>query len=566
MDSVFRAIAMEIESAGYGKKKDVVAKYTASLGVSEKTLYRRCAPFFSSDNGRKKRADAGETQISDEALRLIAALMLDSVRGNGKQTMDIPTAKQILLADGYDIPLSDSRIAALLREKGYRVEDMKAPASCVRMRSLHPNHVHQVDPSLCLLYYTPSGEQRIIKDEEAYKNKPFMEGKKSALKIWRYVLVDHYSGTICHRYYQVAGENQLTLWDFLLYAWNIKADSANIFHGIPEILVWDKGSANTSASIANACKSLRIKTIPHAVGNARAKGSVENANNLIETLFESRLKKQPVSSVEELNDYAEKWDRLFNANLLDGYDSSLTRADKPRIDIWSAIKSEDLIELPEGAESLLMRNAEKRQVRSDLTVTFVHPRLRRSAVYAVGQLPGITVGKEIMVQPIMVNQDGKVLVSYICNGEEIEDEILPCEFDEVGFRLDAPVFGESFKRNADTVQDKARKNLTELIGDQKVPFVEATGGKGIGALDAIKSSNDTTLYFPRVGKKLENPHPAKRLSILEASQRIRNINGWFDIRCREVLIERYPDGPLAEDIQALAEEFEKNHREAQCIG
>jgi len=31
--------------------------------------------------------------------------------------------------------------------------------------------MHQIDPSLCLIYYTPKG-QAIMRDEEFYKNKP----------------------------------------------------------------------------------------------------------------------------------------------------------------------------------------------------------------------------------------------------------------------------------------------------------------------------------------------------------------------------------------------------------
>lgn len=563
MQPEFMQIANAVEAAGYGERGDVVKHYASLLGVSTKTLYRRISAH--ADSGRKRRSDAGDSQVSDDVIKLLAAMMLNSVRGNGKQTMDIPTARQILETQGYEIPVSNSRLSVLLNERGFNLSQMKAPSPCVRMRSFHPNHVHQVDPSLCLLYYTPDGEQRIIRDSEVYKNKPFMEGKTS-LKLWRYVLVDHYSGTICHRYYQTAGENCLTLWEFLLFAWGIKDDRRNIFHGLPKILIWDKGSANTSKAIANACRSLRVKTIPHATENPRAKGAVENANNLVETLFESRLKTQPVGSVDELNEYAAVWDYLFNANLLKHYDARLSRAKLARTDLWQRIGKDELVELPDGAETLLVKNAEQRTVKSDLTVSFVHPRLMGSSSYSLANLPGARPGLEVSVQPIMVSSDGKVLVSYMHDGQQVEDELLPLATDDAGFRLDAPVFGESFKRNPDTDTDRNRKSLVLLIGDDRKPFVETAGEAGIGSLDALKGDGENLMYLPPQGVKLQHPKPSKRLSITEASQRIRGNLGWFDAWCRGYLVENYPDGILEDDIEAICDRFVTMKEDSACTG
>ena len=546
MKAELGGIINEIRSAGYGRKGELVEKYSKILGVSVKTLYRMLAE--ASPTGRAKRCDAGESSLDESTLKLIAAMMLNSVRGNGKQTMDIPTARQILLAQGVEIPVSDSRIAVLLKEKGYDIQGMKAAEPCIRMRSLHPNHVHQVDPSLCLLYYSPDGKQHLIRDEEAYKNKPFMQGKEK-LKLWRYVMVDHYSGTICHRYYQTEGENMLTLWEFLQYGWGFKENERAVFHGLPEILVCDKGSANTSGAIANALRSLRVRLIPHTVGNARAKGSVEDANNLIEKLFESRLKLQPVSSVEELNEYAEQWDALINANLLEGYDSRLTRAKMARTDLWLKIRPEELVELPEDAASLLMRNAEDRKVDSSLTVSC------RNRLYSVAGMVGIRPAMTVKVQPILVSPDNKILVSYMYDGELIEDERLPLEMDEAGFSMDAPVFGVEFKRNADTVQDKARKELKALIGDDGVPFIETTEGRGIRALDAIAPSDDS-LVMPKVGRPLKvAPRPARRYSLVEASRLIRDRLGRFDVNIRQMIIDRFPDGPTDEELETICSEL-----------
>lgn len=551
-EDLYSSIARELSEAPRGAKGRLVRERAASLGLSAKTLYRRLAR-LSGGPRRKTRSDAGGTSCDEATLRLIAAMMLGSVRGNGKQTMSIPTARQILLAQGVEVPVSDSRIAVLLQQRGIGVAAMKAPAPCVRMRSLHPNHVHEVDPSLCLLYYSPDGEQHIIHDAECYKNKPFMAGKER-MKVWRYVLVDHYSGCICHRYYETQGENALTLWEFLQYAWGAKEDGQNVFHGLPEMLIWDKGSANTSAAIANACRSLRIKTIPHAVGNPRAKGSVENANNLIETLFESRLRLQPVSSVEELNAFAEVFDRLVNADALAGMDTRITRYGRKlvRADLWLGIRQEDLRELPDDAGSLLVSGMVQRTVGSDLTIRYVHPRIKSTAAYSLSGFEGIYPGKVVNVQPVLVNPDGKVVVTYRHGNKDYEDEVLPIEVDAAGFALAAPVFGAGFKRHADTVRDKARKGLETLIGEGERPFADIGG---IKALDALRQDGGASLLMEREGRQMAVPRPARRRSLAEACRMVRDGLGWFSLDVRERLKERYPDGPTDAEIESEIEKL-----------
>jgi hypothetical protein len=119
------------------------------------------------------------------------------------------------------------------------------------------------------------------------------------------VLTDHYSGSVCVRYYAAMGETAANMYDFLLYAWGRKKGNVNVFHGLPELLIWDCGTANIAKATSNALKAFGVKTLPHLPGNPRAKGQVENGNNLVETQFESRLRFEPVKSIEELNDTAE---------------------------------------------------------------------------------------------------------------------------------------------------------------------------------------------------------------------------------------------------------------------
>lgn len=136
----------------------------------------------------------------------------------------------------------------------------------------------------------------ILKDVFNDTNKNGSKVKRK--KCLRYVLTDHYSGSICVRYYSGYGEAAEYMYDFLLYAWGKKDRINYSFHGVPELLLWDKGSANTSKAVTNALKSLGVKTITHKAGSSRVKGQVENANNIVETHFECFLRFEGVKTIE----------------------------------------------------------------------------------------------------------------------------------------------------------------------------------------------------------------------------------------------------------------------------
>ncbi|MDR1096318.1 MAG: hypothetical protein LBL31_08000 [Spirochaetaceae bacterium] len=120
---------------------------------------------------------------------------------------------------------------------------------------------------------------------------------------------------------------------------------------MPELLIWDCGTANIAKATTNALKAFGVKTAPHMPGNPRAKGQVENANNLVECHFESRLRFEPVESIGELNDAAERWCAAYNGNLLDSLDTRLKRAGRiigSRAMLWQKIPREKLRELPDA--------------------------------------------------------------------------------------------------------------------------------------------------------------------------------------------------------------------------
>lgn len=542
----------QLENAGRGKKGELIAEIGRLHGWSKDKVYRELKKAGYTP-GRSRRKDAGSTHVDEEALTLLAAFMKSGVRKNGKATACVPLARAALESNGVHFGVSNGRLCELLRERGMDIKSQKQDTTFTRMRSLYPNHVHQVDPSVCLVYYLPGGGQKIIRDDEVYKNKPYLKGKED-LKVWRYVLTDHYSASVCARYYQVAGEGAVTLWDFLLYAWGKKEDPYYLFHGVPEILTWDRGSANTSQEIANAAKGLRIQTIAHTPGNPRAKGQVENGNNLIETLFESRLKAEPCMNVEELNKAVEGWCSAYNAGVIENYDSTLRRAKTTRLNLWQTIPFDKLKELPEDTRSLFVKNPVTRKVGGDLRISYIHPRLKEPRPYVVGGLPGIRPGILVEVQPILMDAGGVIRVSYTWQGEEFSEEILPVELDEAGFPLEAPVWGENFKTNKETYVEKAGKLLDEKIGDGRRPFEWWNNGEGLKTVSTIRKEETNIIPAARTGERVKPPEaPEVILSTVEAAKELKNRLEHWENRYFEILRVNFPKGVPDSALDSLEE-------------
>lgn len=442
-------------------------------------------------SGRKERKDAGSSSIDDKTLEMVAALLQNGMRKNGKQTMSVGLARSILVQNGFDVCLGDSRLRELLNTKTLSSEKTKTVKPHQKMRSLYPNQVHFADPSMALIWFAPDGSQKLYDADEVYKNKNPREGK---LKCWRYVLTDHTSSSICVRYYAAMGETAANMYDFLLYAWGKKSDPLYGFHGLPELLVWDPGSANTSRPVSAALKALRVETKPHLPGNPRAKGQVEKANDIVETQFESLLKLEPVHSIEELNNAVERWCAAFNANMIPGRDTRLSRNGKKiasRLDLWNRIEDGQIRELPDVAvcRQIFTTGIQVRRLGGDLCVSVVHPQVGTSLKYSLMHLPGILVGMNVNVQPLLVDEDAKVVVSYEADGNVQSYELEPVEFDESEFALSAPVYGKEYKKPADTVREINIKKLAELAGEAKVPFAGATDGQGLKTHSLINAKN-----------------------------------------------------------------------------
>lgn len=465
MQDSYRQLAQQLDVTPSGERGVLRKAFEQMYGVSTQTVYRQLK-LIGWGVKRKTRCDAGTTSIDEKTLEELEAVTRLSQRANGKHTMPTTVAASMLAGSGREIGLSNSRFNQLRRDRKSTAKHQKKASPHQQLRSLHPNHVHQVDPSYCLLYYAPSGEQhvqRFVDESDMYANKPENLEKISNLKCWRYVLTDHYSGSIMVRYYQSKGETSANLWDFLLYCW--QSLDSRPFRGVPDIMVWDKGSANTSGAIKNALDALQVEHIAHMAKNPRAKGQVESSNNIVECHFESRLKFEPVNSVDELNKAAEAWYNAYNANLLPRCDSRLSRRGmvKPiaRFDLWQTIlkQPEKLRELPpiEMCRYLLKATPKPKTVQGSLDISFRHPAAPRSLQYSLKGLAHVLIGEKVAVAPLYYGNCQIMVTIKDCLGEEYHHVLEPKEFDDAGFALDAPIWGESIKGMPDTEVEKRNK-------------------------------------------------------------------------------------------------------------
>lgn len=565
-------VAKKLDSVGHGQRGPILNEAQEFLGFSRQTIYRQLKLVCGWSSERKARADKGKMTVSSESLLALAAMNRESIRDNGKQTMFTTTARGILEQNGHEINVSNATLNRLMRQRKLNVNAQKVANPVQSLRALHPNHVHEIDPSLCLIYYMKN-KQHIMRDRDFYKNK-LENYAKVKYKVWRYTLYDRASGIIIPWYVEAAGENQHSLFQFLMFAWS-KRDG-RLFHGVPKLLYWDKGSANTASAIKNLLDHLEVKYLEHEAGNARAKGGVENANNIIETQFESRLKFQPVNSIDELNDAAIKWAEAYNSNMLPGQDTRLHRTglSEPasRQTLWQHISAEQLRILPavDVCKALMASREQERQVKADLTISFKHPQADSSLIYSLKGLDGIAVKDKVSVRSLVYGDCAIQIEVPRYDGEALIYRVEPDRnYDQFGQHLDAPVIGEEYKSKGDTEIEQAAKEMDQVaypnmtedeIKKAKQKQLAPFGGE-LNTLSYLDDINHPA-YFEQKGNEIETPEHLKpattTLTLTAALMRITSeIGRKLTTDENKWLSARYKDGVPEDSLDSLIHTFKK---------
>lgn len=556
------------QAAPRGGKQAIYAAACAELGMSNATLHRHLGKITVKPE-RKKRSDAGDVSLTrDEAVAISAALMT-SHRKTNKRLMSIGQAVEVMRANGEVraertdpatgelVPLSDSAIARALRHYNLHPDQLNRPTPAVELKSLHPNHVWQIDASLCVLYYlnarteSESGLQ-VMERDKFYKNKPANLKRIEADRVWSYEITCHYSSAI-YLQYVMGAESGSNLSECFISA--IQKREGDPFHGVPFVLMMDMGSANTSGLFTNLARRLQVKTIAHAPGNARATGQVEKARDLIERSFESGLRLRPVRDLAELNAQALRWARWFNANKVH------SRHGKTRYDAWLSITAEQLRVAPpvEVCQALLTETPETRKVSDFLTVSY------KGREFDVRGVPNVMVGEKLHITLNPWVLDAAMVVDTDADGNEVLHSIPLVVRDDAGFRVDGNVIGEDWKRPADTQLEANRKEVdrfaydattdSEVEAKRKAKAVPFGGRIDPGkVIDQAPERN----FMPRRGTELA---PSVTTSRTAATERVLNgFEAAAELRRKGLEMTReitanirawYPDGVPEGELDAL---------------
>ncbi|MBA1271625.1 integrase, partial [Pseudomonas carnis] len=166
-------IAQRAAVTPHGQRTAIYKAGAAELGMSLQTLQRKLKE-VSVSKPRKRRSDAGCSALPLEEAQKISAVLLESIRANGKQLSTIERAVERLRSNnlilagrlneetGEFLPLSNSAIAQALRSYKLHPEQLLHDAPAVSLASNHPNHVWQVDASISTQFYLADDGAKVM--------------------------------------------------------------------------------------------------------------------------------------------------------------------------------------------------------------------------------------------------------------------------------------------------------------------------------------------------------------------------------------------------------------------
>ncbi|MEW5833626.1 MAG: transposase [Pseudomonadota bacterium] len=555
-----RSVATRLRSAGHGQRGAVVDEAMRWLGVSRQTLYDRLKTVGYS-TGRKIRADKGDSRVSVDEVKAVAGILRASQRSTGKELLPVGDAIDIALANGMLAErVAPETMLRLMRLNHCHPRQLARPEPHVDMRSLHPNHVWQLDASVCVLYYLRNGRCGVMDERKFNVRKPRDLASVSNQRLLRYAVTDHYTGNVLCRYYNVAGEDQLTLFDFLM--WSMHHTDDHLMHGVPHLLVWDAGSANMSHAISALLTGLMIRHWTHKPGNPRAKGQVEVHHNVIERKFEGRLTFTQIESVEQLNGHMTSWLRAFNGT------HKHSRHGHTRDGLWQTIRQDQLRLCPpvELCQALMHSKPEPRRVNGNLTVKFTAKGFA-SALYSVEHVPNVRAGEYVTVAVNPYRAPSIFVIGEAEDGATRYIECDPIATDQAGFAITAPVFGESYASKIDTPVDTARKDLNQAAYGER-ESLDAIDARNKGRLafdgkvdpfaDVREAAAKAPSHILRRGTELDVPNP-----VHVELRPLGHVQALFELRARlgrtleqheaEAVREWYPDGIPETDLDAIAQ-------------
>jgi len=575
------ALAQAVRSAGHGEKQQLIADAARELGKSTGSIYRLLDKLTIKTQTRKRRADADQSSLTIEEARLISGVMIESYRSNRKRLYSLNDAvdhlrdngmlraERVDTGSGEVLPLSYSAIARAMRTYGVHPDQLAQPEPHVEIATDHPNHMWQIDASLCVLYYLKpsagSNGLHVMDAAKFYKNKPANVARIMADRVWSYEITDHASGWI-YVEYVMGAESGFNLCNVFINAMQERG-GADMMHGVPKILYMDPGSANTGALTQNLCKSLGINAIAHAAGNARATGQVENARNIIERKFEAGLRFRPVADLAELNALAAQWRAVFNAKAVH------RRTNATRSSVWMRITQEQLVKAPsaEVCRELAVANPQERKVTPKLRVNF------NGAEYDVSGVQSVMVGEKILITRNPWRTDAAQVVMRDVEGNEVFFVVPEVKKDNLGYATTAQKAGEGYARKANTPAQDAKAEIEKIMtGTSTATEAEAARkAKALpldGKFNPYKGLDDAQLptFMPRKGTAHELKAPTVEtptLTTVQLAMRLRTRMGAnWTAEHFAWLQQRFPEGAKEEQLDSIVQQLTKPVAALRVVG
>lgn len=554
-----------------GERGCIVARAAEALGKSTKSVYSLLKKHTGWSSGRKQRKDKGTTCVDRELALTLGGMSRLSDRQTGKRITSIRDARERLAANGFGVVNpqtgevsmpSESTLSRAMRRYACHPQQLAQATPATELRSLHPNHLWQIDASVCVLYRLKGGGVRLVDEIRYNKDKPNREAEIASQRVIRYVVTDHFSDALYVRYEQASGEDAQGVIRTLVDAMCDRGDQDPL-HGVPLQILMDKGSGNLSSLVTSFLESLGVKLLTHMTGNPRVKGMVENLQNLTEKGFESRLRFMEMPSLEELQRQADRWRRHYNATAI------LTRARKPRNVLWLTIKPEELrlVDRP-TLEAIAHWGDVRRKVDGKMRISVdTHLPGLPPQEYDLRELGyhGLCIGDTVTVRLNPFRAPAITVIKEMADGKELRFEVQPIEKDEAGRDINAPVIGEEFRSLPDT---QAMKNLKEIkkraYGKKTVEEAERAhrAHKPIAfeGVDIMADVKEAPHYQPREGTKLSigvQAAASAPLSHAQAAQRLRALCGdsWSvnPGACMALVRDRYPTQVPENALTELAE-------------
>jgi hypothetical protein len=532
-------LRVKLAGARRGVRGALVQQSCELLGCTQQTLYRKLKS-IGFDSGRRQRTDAGERVLDDAQLRALSGALFASYNGRD-QRMPIETALAMVrasaLARGEAFPeVHASTASRQLYERRLHPEQLMLPTESVRLTSLHPNHVWQVDSTTGAYYYLPQGRLRWMDEAEFNKNKVANLVKASSDLLTRYSAADHTSHAFKVRYF-LGGESAENLLNFLV--WAMWKQPSGPMCGVPHILMTDQGPANKSRLMALFCQRLGIRHLLHAPGNARATGSVEKAHDLARMHLETRYHFNAPAEVtlDKLNSDAELWAAAYCSG------RKHTRHGRTRYAAWMEINRYDgALRLPATEDAL--RDAASSEpvtprVGNDKRIAF------RGRQYLLATVPGVIAGLKVTVQ-LNVYRAPAIDVQFVCpdTGAQSWHVVEPEATNEWGFDGTRVIgaeqsSGQGFRSARASVLDDNRNALKRAAyktGDELPTLEEAERARKAhaqayrGTIDPLADVKATPVpaYLPRRVSPLPLPERAvqtRRLTPVEAASELKRRMG-----------------------------------------